>query len=100
MGNSIAQLFLNVRGRHPLMNRPLIDYTLPLLLLPAQLSGSSIGVIIGKVFPGTVLIILAVCLLLLATFKTLKRGIHMYMHESQHGSGLTAPLIDDDEFGN
>ena len=66
-GNSIAQNLVNLRRRHPLAPyRPMVDFDIPLLLLPAQLAGNSVGVLVGAIFPATVMVILACLLLLLA----------------------------------
>jgi len=76
MGNSLVMLFWNAPQRHPACaRRPLIDYELALLLLPAMLAGSNLGVIVGRVLPSTVLIVLALVVLLFATFKSTKKGL-------------------------
>jgi len=76
MGNAFAQLLVNGRQRHPdAPNRPLIHYELAILALPAQLGGNSLGVVIGRTFPPTVLIILSLCMLALAGTKTFIKGI-------------------------
>ncbi len=81
-GNSIAQNLVNLRRRHPLAPyRPMVDFDIPLLLLPAQLAGNSVGVLVGAIFPATVMVILACLLLLLASSKTLLTGVKAYRRE-------------------
>lgn len=76
MGNAFAQLMFNGRQTHPTApNRPLIHYELAILALPAQLGGNSLGVVIGRVFPPTLLIILSLAMLALAATKTFIKGI-------------------------
>eukprot|EP00928_Gymnodinium_smaydae_P058962 TRINITY_DN4217_c0_g4_i2.p1 TRINITY_DN4217_c0_g4~~TRINITY_DN4217_c0_g4_i2.p1 ORF type:complete len:555 (+),score=94.34 TRINITY_DN4217_c0_g4_i2:29-1693(+) len=75
LGNAISQVLVTCRLRHPeLPARPLVHYELALLMLPAQLSGSSLGVVVGRVMPPTLLICLALCLLVFASLKTAVRG--------------------------
>merc|ERR1719199_1653388 len=79
MGNAFAQLLVNVRQRHPSApSRPLIHFELAILALPAQLGGNSIGVVIGRVFPPTLLIILSLLMLALAATKTFMKGSEVY----------------------
>lgn len=84
MGNAVAQVLFNVRARHPASPyRPMIHYEFAFLMLPAQLSGSSMGVVIGRVMPPSLLIVLALCLLALATLKSLKKGVVMVQKARQ-----------------
>jgi len=76
MGNSLVMLFWNAPQRHPsCTKRPLIDYELALLLLPAMLAGSNLGVLVGRTLPSTALIFFSLVVLLFATVKSLKKGI-------------------------
>lgn len=78
MGNALAMLFFNLKLRHPhCAARPLVHYDLVLLLLPAMLAGSNLGVLTGRIFPPTLLIILSMFLLAFATLKTLHKGVHI-----------------------
>jgi len=75
MGNAFAQLLVNAPQRHPSApHRPLIHYELAILALPAQLGGNSLGVVVGRIFPPTLLIILSLLMLALASVKTLFKG--------------------------
>merc|ERR1719265_2984157 len=60
---------------HPTVpQRPLIHYEMALLLLPAMLGGNSLGVVVGRVFPPTLLVILSLVLLVVAATKTAAKG--------------------------
>jgi hypothetical protein len=61
------------------------------VLLPAQLGGASIGVLLSDVCPKTVLILLAMVILLYADTKTLLKGIDKWKKETLH---LKSPLLD------
>lgn len=75
VGNSLVMLCFNAPQRHPAApTRPLIHYELALLLLPAMLAGSNLGVLVGRVFPPTLLILLSLVLLAFTSLKTLVKG--------------------------
>ena len=81
-GNAIAQNAVNLRRHHPLQpGRPLVDFAAPILLLPAQLGGNSLGVLVGPSFPGTIMTILASILLTLAGAKTLRTAVRAFREE-------------------
>lgn len=83
MGNALMMLFFNAPQRHPFCpERPLIHYELALVLMPAMLAGSNLGVITGKIFPATALVILALVLLALTTIKTIFKARHL-AHDAQ-----------------
>ena len=70
LGNGFAQFLVNWRQRNPHdRRRPLVDWDAVLILLPAQLGGGNIGVVVEKIFPATVLMLMAVLLLLFAAIK-------------------------------
>ena len=83
LGNYVSQVYLNWRKRHPYdPRRPLIYWDAVLLLLPAQLGGSNIGVVIAKIFPEGVLIILAMVVLLFAGYKSFRKGRKYWQEET------------------
>eukprot|EP00755_Sulcionema_specki_P015541 Sspe_Gene.59695::Locus_32799_Transcript_1_9_Confidence_0.400_Length_1670::g.59695::m.59695 len=83
-GNSVAQLVVNLRQRHPLvggLGKPLIDFYVPLVLLPSQLGGNNLGVLFEPMIPPNVLVLLAECLLAYATFRVFSKGMTMWRQE-------------------
>lgn len=83
LGNYISQMTVNWNKSHPLNNaRPLIYWDVVLVFLPAQLGGGNIGVIIGQIFPETILLFVAMAVLLYACWKTLKKAIKYFKEES------------------
>ena len=81
-GNAIAQNAVNLRRHHPLQpGRPLVDFAVPIMLLPAQLGGNSLGVLVGPSFPGTIMTALASILLTLAGAKTLRTAVKAFRAE-------------------
>ena len=101
LGNYIAQTSLNYKKYHPYCKRrPLIYWDVVLVLLPAQLAGSNIGVLLSQILPETILIILALLVTIYALIKTYKKGMTYYNKESE--TLLTQPLLrfdsNDDSF--
>lgn len=83
MGNYIAQTALNFNRRHPASSsRPLIYWDAVLVLLPAQLGGSNVGVLLATVLPTTVLLILAMTVVVYAGYRTLSKGMKYYRLET------------------
>ncbi|KAJ9465658.1 hypothetical protein DIPPA_02209 [Diplonema papillatum] len=83
-GNSIAQLVVNAPLRHPLIEgpgRPLIDYAIPLIMLPPQLGGNALGTLLNPIIPPDILIVLAEILLLYASVRVFQKGIKLYRAE-------------------
>lgn len=88
MGNALSQLLVNTQLPHPSSAiRPLVNYEVACLLLPAMLGGSSLGVVVGKIFPSTLLIVLSLVLLSLTTVKTTLKAYHL-SQKSLEGTSL------------
>jgi len=80
-GSSIANFIQMCRQRHPIRNKPLIDYDLALMLEPLSLVGTVVGVILNTMFPDWLLLILLIILLLLSLERTLVNGIKLWKQE-------------------
>lgn len=96
LGNYVSQVFLNWSKRHPAdQRRPLIYWDAVLILLPAQLGGGSIGVIIAKTFPEGLLILVSMVVLSFAGLKSFQKGRKFWLQETlqqQGQSSLFSPL--------
>jgi len=94
----VANTVLNASKRHPLEDRPLVDWDLVLIMEPLTIAGGLLGAFLNKLLPKTVLVVSLVALLSFTAYETLKKAIRMYgaetqhaMHhaQQQHGSELT-----------
>jgi uncharacterized membrane protein YfcA len=83
LGGAIANIILNARQRHPLVDRPLIDWYLILVMEPVTIAGAIIGTWINSILNETVIVILLILLLAFTARKTLKKAIKMHQKESQ-----------------
>lgn len=82
-GNYSLQVAINWSKRHPLLpSRPVIYWDVILLLLPAELGGADVGVVLGYVFPDTLLIVFAILILLFTSAVTAMKGWQYYKKES------------------
>ncbi|CAI5996073.1 unnamed protein product [Closterium sp. NIES-64] len=96
MGGALASVCFNVQLKHPTFHQPLIDYGLARLMQPTLLLGISVGVTCNVIFPPWLITVMLFLLLLLMTYKTLDKGVAMWMKESQvahqHSAVRATPL--------
>ena len=84
LGNTFSQVIVNMQKTHPLdETRPLIDFQLVSVLLPAQIGGANIGVLFAPALPSAALMILAMVMLLSVSLKIGKKGLSLYKKESE-----------------
>uniref|UniRef100_A0A7S4JJ89 Uncharacterized protein n=1 Tax=Odontella aurita TaxID=265563 RepID=A0A7S4JJ89_9STRA len=83
-GGALANTYLNTRKRHPLAERPLVDWDLILVMEPLTIAGALIGAFLNKVLPETFLVVMLVALLSFTAYNTLKKSLKMYAAESRH----------------
>jgi len=82
-GGAIANMILNVQKRHPLADRPLIDWDLILVMEPLTIAGSLMGAFLNKILPEQFLTFMLVLLLSFTAYNTLKKAFKMYKTESR-----------------
>eukprot|EP00574_Skeletonema_japonicum_P006358 CAMPEP_0201726150 /NCGR_PEP_ID=MMETSP0593-20130828/9294_1 /ASSEMBLY_ACC=CAM_ASM_000672 /TAXON_ID=267983 /ORGANISM="Skeletonema japonicum, Strain CCMP2506" /LENGTH=564 /DNA_ID=CAMNT_0048217619 /DNA_START=38 /DNA_END=1732 /DNA_ORIENTATION=+ len=82
-GGAIANTILNIRKRHPLTDRPLVDWDLILVMEPLTIAGALIGAILNKLLPEALLVISLVALLSFTAYNTLKKAVRMYKAETR-----------------
>ena len=99
-------MILNVNKRHPLADRPLVDWDLILVMEPLTIAGALVGAFLNKVLPELLLTALLVALLSFTSWETLKKAISMYKKETQamnnrtKMSELARLVAEDDESNN
>eukprot|EP00980_Cylindrotheca_fusiformis_P009695 scaffold2142_cov190-Cylindrotheca_fusiformis.AAC.4 len=102
-GGAIANMILNVQKRHPLADRPLVDWDLILVMEPLTIAGALVGAFLNNIIPEIVLALMLVALLSFTAYNTLKKAIKMYNKESAgirekevtNSPGEASNLIDD-----
>jgi uncharacterized membrane protein YfcA len=85
-GGAIANIILNYRKRHPLADRPLIDYNASLVLEPMTLAGTLFGVYLNKVLPPSVTLLVLLLTLYIMLWRTTKKGLELWRKENAAAS--------------
>jgi len=83
LGSSVGQLLLNYGKRHPLADRPLINWDIMLVMEPLTIAGAVVGSVVNVLCPPWLLCVMLVLLLGGTSLKTLWKGTKMYEEESQ-----------------
>ncbi len=82
-GNYLLQTLVNIARRHPKdKGRLLIYWDAILVLLPAELGGSNIGVILSEIFAESLLLLLAILLLIFVLPLTYFKAQTVWDHET------------------
>ena len=68
-------------GRHPLADRPLLDWSLILIMEPTTIVGAVIGSFANKVLPSIVISVMLVGVLGLLANRTLRKGFAQFKRE-------------------
>lgn len=85
LGNAFAQFLLNIQHSNPFNKRnPLIWPELMIVLSPAQFGGSNFGSYLAKIFPDSVMYILALCILVFAIKLTIEKGRQKQKEETEN----------------
>jgi hypothetical protein len=83
-GGALAGLMLNLRRRHPLADRPIIDWDLILVMEPLVLVGALFGSILHRVVSEKILSVLLVLLLSTVAHTTLRKARRMFDAERRY----------------
>ena len=94
LGGSLAALILNLKRRHPLADRPIIDWDLILVMEPLVLIGTVFGSILHRVISGKLLSVLLVLLLTIVAHTTLVKAKRMYDAEKRYIEHLKSARSD------
>lgn len=84
LGGSLGCTLLNWSRRHPLADRPLIDWDLVLIMEPLSLTGTLVGTLFHQVFSEKFLIVLLVIILSATAQATLSKAMRMFRAEKRY----------------
>lgn len=85
-GGALTFVSITFRRRHPEANMPLIDYNIAVMFEPMVLCGTTVGVLLNRVFPSWMLLACLELLLVITVYRTLKKGFSKYKAESASGA--------------
>ena len=82
-GNAVTNIIINFPLRHPTADRPLVDFDLALVLIPMELTGSLVGVLLNILFPQWLTLVCLFLLLLSTTHRTYNKGKATWIKENK-----------------
>merc|ERR1711862_43278 len=83
LGGAFANAYLNLSKRHPLIDRPLVDWDLILIMEPLAIAGALLGAFLNKVLNEMVLMVSLVVLLSFTAYTSLSKAMKMYKKETK-----------------
>jgi uncharacterized membrane protein YfcA len=84
LGGSIGSTIMNFARRHPLADRPIIDWDLVMVMEPLTLVGTLLGTKFHSLFSEKFLVVLLVLLLSFTAHATLTKAMRMYDAEKRY----------------
>jgi len=82
-GSAVSNNIINLRKRHPRVDRPLVDYEFALSMGPPTMAGAIVGTIVHKVTPAWLITTLLGAVLSLATYRTFSIGFRKFDIETR-----------------
>jgi len=83
LGGAFANAYLNLSKRHPLIDRPLVDWDLILIMEPLAIAGALLGAFLNKILNEMVLMVSLVVLLSFTAYSSLGKAMKMYKKETK-----------------
>jgi hypothetical protein len=81
LGGTMASTYINISRRHPLADRPLIDWDLVLVMQPVVLIGVFLGTFFHQILADHALVVMLVILLSITAHTTLGKAVRMFRAE-------------------
>ncbi|TMW89910.1 hypothetical protein EJD97_016468 [Solanum chilense] len=81
-GAAGATVYYNLKLRHPILDLPIIDYDLALLLQPMLLLGISIGVVLNILFAEWMVTVLLIILFIVTSTRSFFKGVETWKKET------------------
>ena len=98
LGGSGIGFLLRVPMRHPTRDRPVIDYYILTLFAPPLMIGTTIGVILGLIFPSWLILALLTLVLIYITYTSAIVSIKIFKKEnSERAKANQAKLVTEDD---
>jgi hypothetical protein len=104
VGGALGKYLISCKERHPIADKPLINYDLAAFMQPMILLGTIFGVLLNILLPDILIVIFLVLILGFSAFKTVKKGLRLKANdeakdenaeEDQNGNDNDTPKDDD-----
>lgn len=83
-GNTFLQVVINCQKRHPLSNlKPIVHWSILLVLLPAEIGGSNLGVLLSSSLSLSYHYLLTIIILIFALIVSIKKFFYLYRMENE-----------------
>jgi uncharacterized membrane protein YfcA len=100
LGCAIANNWFNLRKRHPIADRPLIDSNLTALIVPVVMGGAIIGAVLTNLLPSYVISLLFVVVLALTGTRTVQKAIKLRRWETAARNALLSNNVSNSDANN
>lgn len=70
---SLTALLMGLKNKNPYRDATAIDYNIAIVVIPLVLFGTMIGVTLNKIFPPSIILICLTIILIINTYKTIKK---------------------------
>lgn len=80
---AFTAFMLNLGMKHPSRGTNSVDYNIAILIIPMLLFGTVVGVTLNKVAPSLLILSLLTKVLIINSFKTIRRAIRIFQSESE-----------------
>ena len=97
LGGTSIGFLLRIPMRHPTRDRPLIDFYIFVLFAPPLLIGTSIGVILGLIFPSWLILALLTLVLIYITYTSAQMSVKIFKKENAERIKVAAEKLVADE---
>jgi uncharacterized membrane protein YfcA len=83
LGTAVANILVDMQLRHPQADRPLIDFATCAVLLPCQLIGTIVGVMLNAIIPEWALSLTLLLFLIWMSVTTTRKAFSLYQAEKE-----------------
>lgn len=95
LGNTLVQMMINLQTRHPgNAKKSVIYWDMIAIMLPAELGGSNLGVLLSDIIPSTILYIGAIIVLMIGGIFSAKKGLHLHELETERNNKKSKTIED------
>jgi uncharacterized membrane protein YfcA len=70
---ALTAFLMGIKNKNPYRNATAIDYNIAIIIIPLVLFGTMLGVTLNKIFPPWIILVCLTIILVINTYKTLKK---------------------------
>lgn len=89
---SLTAFIMGIHNKNPFRDATAIDYNIVIILVPLVLFGTMIGVTLNKIFPPWMILVCLTIILMINTYKTIKKGYEILEKERNNTAKYSIKL--------